>query len=352
MQANIAPPVKISVDCMGGDHGVSVTVPACLSFLRAHPDCELILVGDRDVLEAALADASPDLAKRWRIEHASEVVDMDESPAAALRTKRQSSMSVAARLVKDEMADACISAGNTGALMALSRYALKTLEGIDRPALAMQIPNQLGGTTTLLDLGANVDCEPMHLLQFALMGASLVSALEGLESPSVGLLNIGEEVIKGNDAVKMTAELLRASPLNFYGNVEGDDIFKGTTNVVVCDGFVGNVALKTSEGLAQMMGGFIREEFSRGLTSKIMGLLAYPVLRRFKVRVDHRRYNGASLVGLRGVVIKSHGSADAYAFECALGRAYDAARNGLVQRIAQGLSGLAASADVSKVLIP
>ncbi len=352
MQANIAPPVKISVDCMGGDHGVSVTVPACLSFLRAHPDCELILVGDRDVLETALAGASPDLAKRWRIEHASEVVDMDESPAAALRTKRQSSMSVAARLVKDEMADACISAGNTGALMALSRYALKTLEGIDRPALAMQIPNQLGGTTTLLDLGANVDCEPMHLLQFALMGASLVSALEGLESPSVGLLNIGEEVIKGNDAVKMTAELLRASPLNFYGNVEGDDIYKGTTNVVVCDGFVGNVALKTSEGLAQMMGGFIREEFSRGLTSKIMGLLAYPVLRRFKVRVDHRRYNGASLVGLRGVVIKSHGSADAYAFECALSRAYDAARNGLVQRIAQGLSGLAASADVSKVLIP
>ncbi len=344
--------VKISVDCMGGDHGAPVTVPACLSFLRSHPDCELILVGDRAVLEPALAHASADLAPRWSIEHAGEVVDMDESPAVALRTKRQSSMAVAARLVKDGLADACISAGNTGALMALSRYMLKTLEGIDRPALAMQIPNQLGGTTTMLDLGANVDCEPMHLLQFALMGASLVSALEGVESPSVGLLNIGEEVIKGNDVVKTTAELLRASPLNFYGNVEGDDIYKGTTNVVVCDGFVGNVALKTSEGLAQMMGGFIREEFSRSLMSKFMGLLAYPVLNRFKVRVDHRRYNGASLVGLRGVVIKSHGSADAYAFECALVRAGDAARNGLVQRIALGLSGLAASSDVSKVLIP
>ena len=357
MQLSVAHAVKISVDCMGGDHGVSVTVPACLSFLRSHPDCELILVGDQGLIEGVLngtasARGAAELAGRWRVEHASEVVGMDESPAVALRSKRQSSMSVAARLVKDGEANACISAGNTGALMALSRYALKTLEGIDRPALAMQIPNQKGGTTTMLDLGANVDCEPVHLLQFALMGASLVTALEGLESPSVGLLNIGEEVIKGNDVVKTTAELLRASPLNFYGNVEGDDIYKGTTQVVVCDGFVGNVALKTSEGLAQMMGGFIREEFSRSLPSKLMGLLAYPVLKRFKVRVDHRRYNGASLVGLRGVVIKSHGSADAYAFECALGRAYDAARNGLVDRIALGLSGLATSTDVSKVLIP
>jgi phosphate acyltransferase len=344
--------VKISVDCMGGDHGMSVTVPACLSFLKSHADCDLILVGDRVALEASLLGAPASLVRRCAIEHASEVIGMDESPALALRGKRDSSMRVAARLVKDGAANACISAGNTGALMAISRYMLKTLDGIDRPALAMQIPNQLGGTTTMLDLGANVDCEPIHLLQFALMGVSLVSALEGHESPSVGLLNIGEEVIKGNDVVKLTAELLRASALNFYGNVEGDDIYKGTTHVVVCDGFVGNVALKTSEGLAQMMGGFIREEFSRSLASKFMGLLAYPVLKRFKVRVDHRRYNGASLVGLRGVVIKSHGSADAYAFECALGRACDAARNGLVQRIASGLSDLAANSDVSKVLIP
>ena len=334
----------IAVDGMGGDHGLSVTVPACLSFLLHKPDACVILVGDSVAIDKALQAAANNSSltgydrARLRVQHASEVVGMDDGPAVALRNKRDSSMRVAANLIKAGEANASISAGNTGALMAISRYVLKTLEGIDRPALAMQIPNQRGGTTTLLDLGANVDCEPQHYQQFGLMGAALVSALEGIENPSVGLLNIGEEMIKGNDIVKQAADLLRASPLNFRGNVEGDDIYKGTTDVIVCDGFVGNVALKTSEGLAQMLGGFIREEFGRGLTSKLMGVLAYPVLKRFKTRVDHRRYNGASLVGLRGVVIKSHGSADAYAFECALGRAYDAARNGLVERISRELA--------------
>lgn len=336
----MAQPLTISVDCMGGDHGLTVTVPACLSFLASHADAQLILVGDRVAIERALGGAEGANTKRLRVEHASEVVGMDESPAVALRSKRDSSMRVAANLVKNGEAHACVSAGNTGALMAISRYVLKTLEGIDRPALATQVPNQLGTTTTLLDLGANVDCEPIHYLQFGLMGAALATALEGRANPSVGLLNIGEEVIKGNDVVKAAADLLRSSSLNFRGNVEGNDIYKGTTDVVVCDGFVGNVALKTSEGLAQMLGEMIRQEFSRSLGAKFMGVLAYPVLKRFKHRVDHRRYNGASLVGLRGVVIKSHGSADAYAFERALGRAYDAARNGLVESIARGLTGL------------
>jgi glycerol-3-phosphate acyltransferase PlsX len=241
-------------------------------------------------------------------------------------------MRVAVNLVKDGRADVVVSAGNTGALMAISRFVLKTLDGIDRPAIATVIPNRTGGVTTMLDLGANVDCEPEHLLQFAVLGASLVSALEEKERPSVGLLNIGEEVIKGNEVVKRAAELLRASSLNFVGNVEGDDIFKGTADVIVCDGFVGNVALKTSEGLAQMLGGFVKEEFTRTWWTRLMALVAMPVLNHFKRRVDHRRYNGASLLGLRGIVIKSHGSADAYAFEHALERGFEAARHGLLER--------------------
>jgi glycerol-3-phosphate acyltransferase PlsX len=226
--------------------------------------------------------------------------------------------------------------------MAISRFVLKTLAGIDRPAIAFQLPNQRGGSTTMLDLGANVDCEPLHYQQFGVMGAALVSALEGKPEPSVGLLNIGEELIKGSEVVKRAAELLRASGLNFKGNVEGNDIYRGTTDVVVCDGFVGNVALKTSEGLAQMLAGFIREEFSRTFLTRALAAVAYPVLSRLKARLDHRRYNGACLVGLRGVVIKSHGGADAYAFEAALRRAYDAARNGLVDKIAATLPGLTA----------
>ncbi len=323
--------VRIAIDCMGGDHGLDVTVPAAFGFMRAEPDAALLLVGRGAEIEARLA-AAGELRSRIEVVHAEEIVAMDEPPAQALRGKRNSSMRVAVNMVKDGRADACVSAGNTGALMAISRFVLKTLDGIDRPAIATVIPNQRGGVTTMLDLGANVDCTPEHLFQFALLGAALVAAVEEKERPSIGLLNIGEEVIKGNEVVKQAAELLRASALNFYGNVEGNDIFKGTTDVVVCDGFVGNVALKTSEGLAQMLGGFIREEFTRNVFTRMAALIALPVLSRFKRRVDHRRYNGASLLGLRGIVIKSHGSADAYAFECAIRRGFEAARHRLLER--------------------
>ncbi|MCS6944734.1 MAG: phosphate acyltransferase PlsX [Sutterellaceae bacterium] len=343
--------VRIAIDCMGGDHGVSVTVPAALSFLQAMPDAEALLVGRREAIEPLLGHT--DLRTRLQVIDAREVVAMDEPPAQALRAKRDSSMRVAVNLVKEGAADACVSAGNTGALMAISRFVLKTLDGIDRPAIATVIPNRTGGVTTMLDLGANVDCTPEHLLQFAVMGAALVAAVEQKERPSIGLLNIGEEAIKGNDVVRRAADLLRASPLNFYGNVEGNDVYKGTTDVVVCDGFVGNVALKTAEGLAQMLVAIIREEFERGWGSKLLAAIAYPVLARIKRRVDPRRYNGASLLGLRGIVIKSHGSADAFAFECALRRAYDEVHHRLLERtvaamqpfVAQ-LARSAAAADV------
>ena len=315
---------------MGGDHGPRVTLAACRQFLDHHPDARLLLVGAPASLQAF---SHP----RARIVAASEVVAMDDSVEVALRKKRDSSMRVAIQQVKDGQAQAAVSAGNTGALMALARYLLKTLDGIDRPAIASPLPNAKGGSTTVLDLGANVDCTEHHLLQFAVMGSALVSALKNEDQPSVGLLNIGEEVIKGNDVIKKAGELLRSAAnsgdLNFYGNVEGNDIFKGTTDIVVCDGFVGNVALKTSEGLASMIGGFLREEFSRNPLTKIAGIFALPVLTAFKSRVDYRRYNGAALLGLRGRVFKSHGSADEFAFEQALGRAYDAARNQLLDRV-------------------
>ena len=246
-------------------------------------------------------------------------------------------MRVAIQQVKDGRANVTVSAGNTGALMAIARYLLKTLNGIDRPAIASALPNAKGGVTTVLDLGANVDCTAEHLLQFAVMGSALVSALNHDESPSVGLLNIGEEVIKGSEVIKEAGELLRsagnAGDLNFYGNVEGNDIFKGVVDIVVCDGFVGNVALKTSEGLAGMVGSFMKEEFSRNTLTKMAAFVAYPILKALKNRMDHRRYNGAALLGLRGLVFKSHGSADEVAFGQALDRAYDAARNNLLDRV-------------------
>lgn len=324
----------LAIDCMGGDHGPSVTLPASLAYLRRDPDCSLLLVGLQDVLHAELKRLGADREPRLSVVHASEVVGMDEPPAQALRGKKDSSMRVAIDLVKEGRAQAAVSAGNTGALMAISKFVLKMLPGIDRPAIASILPT-VKGHTYVLDLGANVDCTSEHLYQFGLMGAMLVSALEARERPSVGLLNIGEEEIKGNEAVKGAAELLRASDLNFHGNVEGNDIYKGTTDVVVCDGFVGNVALKTSEGLAQMIGTFLREEFSRGPLRKLMYIVARPVISAFRNRVDHRRYNGASLLGLRGVVVKSHGSSDAYGFEQAVARAADAVRNDLIARITQ-----------------
>lgn len=324
--------VAVAIDCMGGDHGPAVTIPAAEAFLRHHPDASVILVGRPEALETGAAVLAARYAGRVAVQPAAEVVTMDDAPAIAMRTKKNSSMRVAIDLVKEGRADAAVSAGNTGALMAISRFVLKTLPGIDRPAIASVLPST-NGQTYVLDLGANVDCTPEHLLQFGVMGAMLVAAVEHVERPSVGLLNIGEEAIKGNDVVKQAGVLLRASGLNFYGNVEGDDIFKGTTDVVVCDGFVGNVLLKTSEGLAQMLARFLREEFGRNLLSKFMAVCAMPVLNRFKHRVDHRRYNGAALVGLRGVVVKSHGSADVFGFEQAIHRAAEAASNHLVDRI-------------------
>ncbi len=322
--------ITLAVDCMGGDHGVAVTLPACRQFLDTHPDAQLLLVGRPEVLGALVHE-------RTRVVAASQVVGMDDSVEVALRRKKESSMRVAIEQVRDGAAQAALSAGNTGALMATARYVLKTLDGIDRPAIATQIPNVLGGATTVLDLGANVDCTAENLLQFAVMGSALVSVLNDDPHPTIGLLNVGEEAIKGSEVIKQAGELLRAAAargdLNFVGNVEGNDIFKGTADIVVCDGFVGNVALKTIEGLASMIGGFLKEEFSRTILTKIAAIVAYPVLTSLKKRMDHRRYNGAALLGLRGLVFKSHGSADALAFEQALVRAYDAARNDLLARV-------------------
>lgn len=318
---------------MGGDHGPGVTVPAALHFAAANPDAQLILVGLEPAIAAQLKRYKAQTGSQIRIHHATEIVEMDEAPALALRNKKDSSLRVAINLLKAGEADACISAGNTGAMMAISRFVLKTLPGIDRPAIVSVLPTIKGGRTYMLDLGANVDCTPEHLLQFGLMGASLVAAVEHREQPTVGLLNIGEEDIKGNEVVKQAAELLRNTDLNFVGNVEGDGIYKGTADVIVCDGFVGNVALKTSEGLAQMLASFIREAFKKNVFTRLIAVVAWPVLSAFKHRVDHRRYNGASLLGLRGVVVKSHGSADAYAFEHAIEQAADEVRNDVLARI-------------------
>ncbi len=330
-------PVTIAVDAMGGDHGPPVTVAASLRFLEATPDAHVILVGGKEAIQRVLDTARSHSVELASIRATTEVVEMHEPPADALRRKKDSSMRVAVDLVKDGVAQACVSAGNTGALMAISRFVLKTLPGIDRPAIASQLPTRKG-VTLALDLGANVDCTPEQLLQFAIMGSALVSAVEEIERPTVGLLNIGEEEIKGNDVVKEAAELLKASGLNFYGNIEGTDIYKGTTDVIVCDGFVGNVALKTSEGLALMLADYLREEFTRNTLRRSLALVALPAINAFKRRVDPRRYNGATLIGLKGVVIKSHGSADPLAFRHALRKAYTEVTHGVLERIAQRLA--------------
>ncbi len=328
--------VTLAIDAMGGDHGPHVTIPAALAALDQHSDINIVLVGLQDAIEMELKAQGVSPNPRLRIHHASEVVAMDESPQSALKNKKDSSMRVAINLVKSGEAHACISAGNTGALMATARFVLKTLPGIDRPAIASSLPSETG-QTYMLDLGANADCTPEHLLQFAIMGAMLVSCVEHKENPTVGLLNIGSEDIKGNEVVKQAAELLRDSHLNFYGNVEGDDIFKGTVDLVVCDGFVGNVALKTSEGLAHMMGHFLMREFKRNWLTKLMALTAMPVLKAFKKRLDPRRYNGASFLGLRGIVVKSHGGADDFAFLHAIETAIEEARSGVLNRISAQL---------------
>jgi len=319
---------------MGGDHGPHVTVPAALAFQARHPDVDIVLVGQPEPLDNALRAHGGRAGARLRMHAASEVVGMDEPPAQAMRYKKDSSMRVAVNLVKAGEAHACVSAGNTGALMAISRFVLKTIAGIDRPAIATVLPNMKGGYTYVLDLGANVDCTPEQLMQFGVMGAMLVAAVDHKDRPLVGLLNIGVEDIKGNDTVKRAGELLRESGLNFYGNVEGDDIYKGTTDVVVCDGFVGNVLLKASEGVVTMVVGFLRQEFMRNPWNMLAAWMAKPVRTALRARIDPGKYNGASLLGLKGIVIKSHGSADVHAFGQALERALEEVENDVPARIA------------------
>ncbi len=327
---------SIAIDAMGGDEGPKVTIPASLDALTKYPYLHIILVGDQSMIELLLKKYDAIDHPRISIHGTTEVVQMDESPQSALKNKKDSSMRVAINLVKDGEAEACVSAGNTGALMATARFVLKTLKGIDRPAIASNLPNQKG-MTCMLDLGANADCTADQLLQFAVMGSMLTTALTKNKKPSIGLLNIGSEEMKGNEVVKEAANLLKNSHLNFYGNVEGNDIFKGTTDVVVCDGFVGNVALKTTEGLAQMMGRFLLEEFKRNWLTKLMGFFSIPVLKAFKRRLDPRRYNGASFLGLNGIVIKSHGGTDAYGFRYAIDTAIEEVDSKIIQKISKQL---------------
>ncbi len=336
--------IKISVDCMGGDHGPAVTVPAAISFANREPEAELVLVGLEEDIRAQLKKHKASAHPRLSVLHAAEAVSMDDSIETALRRKKDSSMWVALRLVKDAQVQACVSAGNTGALMAVSRYLLKTIHGVDRPAICTILPNQKNGPTYMLDLGANVDCEPLHLHQFALMGSALVSVMEGNPRPTIGLLNVGEEDIKGNEMVKQTAELLRADHekgiLNFYGNVEGNDIFEGTTDIVVCDGFVGNVTLKASEGLGRFVKDVLTTEFKNGILNMLGAVIARDAIKAISRRLNPSRYNGASLLGLRGLIFKSHGGADAYGYEWAIQRAFDAAKYDVLSRLANTIAEL------------
>ncbi len=328
--------LTISLDAMGGDHGVSVVVPAALEVLDEHDDLHLILVGDQEAIRQELAKQKRVSNARLDIRHASQRVEMDEPPAQALRGKKDSSMRVAIDLVKEGTAHACVSAGNTGALMATARYVLKTLPGIDRPAIVTTLPT-IKGHTHVLDLGANVDTTAEHLFQFAIMGSVLTSAVDNIARPTVGLLNIGAEAIKGNEQVKQASALLASSNLNYIGFVEGDDIYAGVADVIVCDGFVGNVALKTSEGVARMLAHFLKLEFSRTPLTRLAALIAMPVLKKFRARMDPRRYNGASFIGLQGIVIKSHGGADSLAFASAIREAIIEVRKGVIQGISKQL---------------
>ena len=328
----------LSIDAMGGDFGPQVTVPASLTCLRKNPKLKLIMVGDQTVLRGLLSEALVEFKDRLSIQHASQVVEMDEPPQKALKNKKDSSMRVAINLVKEGKADACVSAGNTGALMATARFVLKTIPGIDRPAIISTLPSTFGHTH-MLDLGGNVDSTAEHLYQFAVMGEEVVKAVENIERPRVGLLNIGEEDMKGNEQVKAAAKLLENSSLNYIGYVEGNSINAGNVKVdlIVADGFVGNVALKSIEGAAKMISTKLKDTFSRNLFAKLAGLVAYPVLKAFKDSIDPRLYNGASFVGLRGLVIKSHGGADALAFETAIHLAEVEVEHGVIRKISDKL---------------
>jgi glycerol-3-phosphate acyltransferase PlsX len=310
---------RIALDAMSGDQGPEVVVPAALQILSERDDLHLIIVGDEAILKQQMGRQSVSIKQRISIRHAEQRVEMDELPSHALRYKKESSMRIAINLVKEGAADACVSAGNTGALMATARYVLKTLPGIDRPAIITALPNMEGTCTHVLDLGANIDVSPEQLFQFAVMGSVLTQAVNNLPNPRIGLLNIGQEEIKGNERVKEAAKLLAASgSINYVGFVEGDEIYKGTVDVVVCDGFVGNVSLKTTEGVAKMISHYVKQSFNKSLWTRFAALISLPIIKNLRKKIDPRRYNGASLVGLRGIVIKSHGSADVLSFTYAI----------------------------------
>jgi glycerol-3-phosphate acyltransferase PlsX len=342
----MAQQITIALDAMGGDFGPGVVVPSAVFVLKEDPNLSIILVGDKDNIQKELASINDAPQERIEIQHAAQVVEMTDLPSHALRNKKDSSMRVAINLVKEGRAQACVSAGNTGALMATARFVLKTIAGIDRPAIIVLLPT-IKGHTHVLDLGANVDSSAENLFEFAVMGSVLTSAVDNIEKPTVGLLNIGEEEIKGNERVKEAGRLLANSGLNYVGFVEGDDIYKGTADVVVCDGFVGNVSLKTTEGVAQLIGHFVKQEFSKNLFTRLAALVALPVLNSLKKRIDPRRYNGASLVGLQGIVIKSHGNADKLSFASAIREAVVEVKKNVPQRIKNQLETMLSARQAS-----
>ncbi len=329
-------PITIALDAMGGDHGPHVTVPAAIEALREDQRIKIILVGDQDEISRELSIAKSTVGDRLTIQHATQKVEMHDLPSFALRNKKDSSMRVAINLVKEGAANACVSAGNTGALMATGRFVLKMISGVDRPAIIVTLPT-IKGHTHVLDMGANVDTSAENLFEFAVMGSVLVNAVENIDMPTVGLLNIGEEEIKGNERVKEASRLLESSNLNYVGYVEGDDIYKGTVDVVVCDGFVGNVALKTTEGVAQLIRFYMTQEFKRNPLTMLAGLISMPILKAFRKKIDPRQYNGASLLGLQGIVIKSHGGADVLSMTCALREAKLEVQKNVPNKIRQQL---------------
>lgn len=333
------PNIRIALDAMSGDHGPEIVVSAALSSLKQFPELSLVLVGHHELLKELIAKQafSSGLRERISIKPASQVVKMDELPAQALRNKKDSSMRIAIDMVKNAEAHACVSAGNTGALMAMARFVLKMIPGIDRPAICSALP-ALQGHTHVMDLGANVDCSSEHLYQFALMGSVLVQAIDNVSHPRIGLLNIGEEEIKGNDVVKQASQLLAKSELNYIGYVEGDDIYGDAADVVITDGFVGNIALKSSEGVAKMFAAFLKNSFSQNALTRLAALMVWPVLKHFKQQIDPRSYNGASLLGLQGIVVKSHGSADAISFANAIKIAVLEVRKDVVSHISRNIN--------------
>lgn len=333
--------LRIALDAMSGDHGPSIVIPAAAKILAEFDNVELIVVGDEKVITPLINQQSTKIQQSFSVRHATQVVEMDELPSRALRYKKDSSMRVAINLVKQGEADACVSAGNTGALMATARYVLKTLPGIDRPAIISAIPNMEETTTHVLDLGANIDTSAEHLFQFAVMGSVLTEAVDNLANPRIGLLNIGEEEIKGNEQIKDAAKRLNAiSGINYIGFVEGDDINKGTVDVVVCDGFVGNVSLKTTEGVAKMISHYVKQSFNQNWLTRLAALICLPILKNIRNKIDPRRYNGASLLGLRGIVIKSHGSADVLSFSYAIREAIIEVQKNVPSKISQQLATL------------